>query len=147
MIKRSTLFILCVFSLCCCNSKKSVQKTTDTTNTRDMQNQAAFEVSAQTKVFQSELKKVMTANELGQLPADFVKKYNLQKMDNQYYVGGFIQTTEDWKPESLTELGIKTGAAAGKMQTVSIPLDRFAPFLELSGISYFQLSESANPKK
>lgn len=124
-----------------------MQKTTDSTNNISMQNQTSFEVSAQTKMFQSELKKVIERNELKQPPADFVKKYNLQKMDNQYYVSGFIQTTDDWKPQSLNDLGVKSGASTGKMQTVTIPLHQFESFLELSGISYFQLNESVNPKK
>ena len=146
-MNRLTLFIFCVLCLSCCNSKKSLQKTTDTTNTSDMRDQASFEVSAYTKVFQSELKKVLASNELEELPTDFVKKYNLQKMDHQYYVTGFIQTTEEWQAQALTDLGIKTGTSSGKMQTVSIPLGQFDQFLGLSGISYFQLNESVNPKK
>lgn len=147
MINRFTLLFFCVFGFCCCNSKKNIQQTTDTTNTRDMDNQAAFEVSAHTKLFQSELKKVTANANIESLPDEFVKKYNLQKMEGRYFVQGFIQANEDLKAQSLTELGIKSGPSAGKMQTVNIPLHQFDQFLGLNGINYFQLSESLNPKK
>ena len=145
MISRFTLLCFCALCFYCCNSKKGMQKTTTNTNTSEMKEAAAFDVSTTTKLFQSDLKKVMA--EGGELPADFIKKYNLVKMDDQYFAKGFIQTTEGWNPQSLANLGIKAGASSGKMTTVSIPLDQFDAFLGLAGISYFQLTETVNPKK
>lgn len=147
MINQFTLILFCVLCLLSCNSKKSVQQTNDTTNTRTMQDQPAFEVSTQTKRFQAELLKVTANSDLENLPEEFTKKYNLQKIDGQLYVQGFIQTNEDFKANSLSELGIKSGPTTGNMQTVSIPLDQFSQFLGISGIQYFQLSEAINSKK
>lgn len=112
-----------------------------------MQKEHAFEVSAHTKRFQSDLAKVVSNNDLSNPPADFIKKYNLREMDNRYYAQGFIQTQETFDGQNLIDLGIKMGRPSGKMQTVSIPLEQFEQFLELPGINYFQLSETVNPKQ
>ena len=130
----------------CCSSKKSMQKTTVYSNLKESKVNYAFELSNFTKLFHSDLKKLMLDDSNEELPAEFVKKYQLVKMDGKYFAKGFIQIASSWSPQSLTDLGIKTVTSSGNMKTVSIPINQFDSFLGLSGINYFQLSETVNPK-
>ena len=140
---RNILIVITVFFsiilMACQASKKTVQAN----NNSPASAMTEAKLSPATKIFIQELKKEKETNQSSTFtPSEnLIKKYKLRKLDNAYFIGGLITTTESINESVITNLGVKIGTKAGNIWTTQIPVGQLESFIKTQGISYIQIDE------
>lgn len=111
---------------------------------------AKYNISARTRLLikdiETELQNKKT-NLKDFIPSkELVKKYGLLKINELFYINGFILINENFNESTLNELSIKTGAESNNLITVQVPVNKFDLFLQNKGIKYFKVSEKVYKK-
>ncbi|MCF8332665.1 MAG: hypothetical protein K9I47_00830 [Bacteroidales bacterium] len=107
-----------------------------------------FKISANAQLFFKKLSDERKQNQrkVFKPSKELITKYHLKKVDNSYYIRGFIKTVNYFNPQSLRAINVNVSPDAGKFRTISIPLNKTNEFLKIKGIKYFELSKKAEPK-
>lgn len=133
--------------LSCKNSKKSVEM--DKAEETEIVS-SNFDLSAKTKIFlkdyEIESQRIKNNESSTQLSSSFIEKYNLKKIENNYYFQGFATINDTFNNENLEKIGIRVGSIFGKQATLTIPLNKVNNFLLLDSINYFEISTKAKLK-
>lgn len=124
------------------NNKKKKERVNYTTS------ETLFDLSAQTRIFLDDLKKEQAAfGEDSFVPsARFIEKYSIQKIQDNYAVAGFIKINSEFDIELLYENSIHVGSKTNQIISIIVPLNHIAEFLEIKGISYFEINKKAEIK-
>lgn len=150
IIYRTTIsLLLCSLVLQTMTSCLSTKKSSSTEEV--LNQETLFQVSPRTQLFlsdyQKELKASKSSIQLFEPSTKMVDKYLLSKsVDGSYSLKGFAKTVDSFDKSSLESLGISMGSNMSGQQSLQIPLSSFQKFLQLEGISYFEIVEKANLK-
>ncbi|RLD37624.1 MAG: hypothetical protein DRI74_06235 [Bacteroidetes bacterium] len=130
-------------SACVTSNNKSKKEVSPLVSTEYL-----FDLSLHTKLFLQELDKEIASKKDGNfIPSEeFIEKYNIQKIEGDYSISGFIKVDGNFREADLVSLNIKMGSKAGEIMTIIIPLEKMAKFLELKGIKYFEINKKASIK-
>ncbi len=134
------------FIVSCCSTKKVTAKQ----EILDMK--PMFQISPGTQLFLADLKKELKANKSNldsfNPSEELIEKFVLAKSDqSSYSVKGFAKTDSNLDQSSLEKLGIQIGSNLGGQRSLLIPLKSFGQFLQLEGISYFEIAKKAQLKQ
>lgn len=133
-----TFFALSAIISC----KNSEKATKNEDNTKVTESSTTFNLSPKTKLFIKDYE----AESKDNITADFISKYNLKKLDTEYYFQGFATTNDLFEKEDFEKMGIRVGSKLGTQTTLTIPLTKINDFLNLNSITYFEISNKANLK-
>lgn len=149
MDKIITILILIVSTtiLSCAETKKvsaKQQENPKVENNNEMKTE--IKTSAFAKLFINDLNKELDKQnksiENYKPTKELIDKYGIQLFNDEYFVQGFITTTDQLDQAELNKLNITTGSQMGNKSTIKIPLKSFFQFFNLKGIEYFEM----NPK-
>jgi hypothetical protein len=117
----------------CKNSERTAKN--DKSNKIE-ESSTTFNLSPKTKIFLKDYE----AESKDNISAEFISKYNLRKIDTEYYFQGFATTNDQFVSEDFEKMGIKIGSKLGKQTTLTVPLNKLNDFLQLNAITYFEIS-------
>jgi len=100
-----------------------------------------MKMSAHTKIFIQKLNNAINKSELFLPSEKFINEYNLQKIEDEYHIGGMLKVQENINEKEISDLGVKIGTKAGNIWTVRIPILQMEKIIILSGIEYIQIDE------
>lgn len=101
-----------------------------------------FELSPLMKLFLADYEK----EQKGRISETFIEKYNLKKIEKDYYFQGSASTTDQYDDRELEKIGIKIGSQFQGVINLLVPLGKINEFLNLNSITYFEISSRANLK-
>jgi hypothetical protein len=140
------LFIGVFFS--CKSTKKIVTKNDKIIVSNS--NQSISNISSKTKQFLNEFEKELkesNKNIKTFTPTKrLIDEYSIKKIDNEYFISGFIKTNENFDKKVFENSEVKFGQSSGQIITVNVPLYFLTDFLKMAGIEYFEMSEKVQTK-
>ena len=140
------LFISMVFS---CNGTKHTIIKNDKIIVSNS-NQSTFNISTKTKQFLNEFEKELKESnkniKIYNPSKRLVDEYSIKKIDNEYFISGFIKTNENFDKKIFENSEVKFGQPSGQIITVNVPLYFLTDFFKMSGIEYFEISEKVQTK-
>ena len=102
-----------------------------------------FKLSPQTKLFIQDLRQEIKNEDKSTFKpsSELQNKYNLKKLNNVFYVNGFIKATNNYDKDVFSLLNINVNSSKGGIKTISIPIKSIPKFLKTDGIEYFEISQ------
>lgn len=138
----SIMIVVCSLLLACAASHKTTIEDATTPH---------FSVANNTQLFLSEYRNEKDLSHKMNKPftpsQGLVDRYELQMINNDYCLFGFIKVDTSFSETKLNKIGVKTNSRSGKIITVQIPLKSLSSFLHLSSITYFEISHKMNLNK
>jgi minor extracellular serine protease Vpr len=99
-------------------------------------------MSVGARLFYNDLKKLSNTTDL---PSSFIAKYDLSKKNGVHYVGVSAMVSSEINASDLTSLGIINDSRIQSVYTFRVPVSSLENFLQLPGLAYIDISESASP--
>lgn len=143
-MKRSVFIMLLLGLFACNNQKKSSE-----TEPKEKSNleYSASKASMQANQLLEEIKEYKLKNTSDFVPNEAqIKKYDLIKIENSYYLGALIKMNENASSSNLENLGVKIGTKAGNIWSAKIPVNNFIKLIQLNEVIYIDHNSTINTK-
>lgn len=136
-----SLSILLILTSSCITSDNKAQK--DDSVAKPSNFSSNFKLSPQTKLFIQDLRQEIENEDKTTFKSSskLQNKYNLRKLNNVFYVNGFIKVNNNYDEDVLSKLNINVNSSKGEIKTISIPIKSIPKFLRTDGIEYFEISQ------
>lgn len=108
-----------------------------------------FPVSANTEIFLHDLKEEMEQSNTNEFvpSTQLLKRFQLQKIRDQYFIHGFIKTDSSFNGELLKRSGATVQSTSGNIKTILVNLRSLPDFLKQPGITYFEIGNKLHLHK
>ncbi|MFN3917991.1 MAG: S8/S53 family peptidase [Flavobacteriales bacterium] len=98
--------------------------------------------SVTTNLFIKEFKQLTQLNDV---PPAFVAKYDLVKINGEYTIGVLGLVMPSFDDSVLEQMGVKNDTKLGDLYSFRVPLGAFENFINLPGLRFIDISETASP--
>lgn len=75
--------------------------------------------------------------------SSLIERYGLRETEGVVFFSGFIKTEVDFDSGLITAIGGSLGGSSTGIHTVSVPMRHLHDFLQLRGVTYFELATKA----